>query len=52
MRETTAAKATGGRGSMKAQESDLVPGGRRVGEPPRSRRTASQARREGAQNTG
>ena len=30
-----------------AEESDLVPGGCRVGEPPRSRRTASQARREG-----
>ena len=32
------------RGSMEAGESDLVPGGRSVGEPPRSRRTASQAR--------
>ena len=50
--ETTAAKAAAGtdsveHGSIYAGESEWAAGKRRVGEPPRSRRTALQARREG-----
>ena len=53
--ETTAAKAAAGtdsveRGSIDTGESELAAGKRRVGEPPRSRRIASQARREGDAN--